>query len=90
MQVTNRDRDRITEQCARAAMVLISRELDQLLASPDLRCWCSDATIALLVSTQEAVAQGLLTRSVVMFAREVSERASAMTWPISGIGEIHA
>jgi hypothetical protein len=80
MKLSNRDKESATNRCVRSAMVLIAWELDQLLATPDLRRWCSTATIQLLTSTQAAKQQKNLTRSVVLFARQVAERASARTW----------
>lgn len=61
-------------------MALIAWELDMLLATPELRRWGSTATIQLLVNTQAAQQSAKLTRGVVLFARQVAERASAMTW----------
>jgi len=74
------DRDRLTHSCVRSAMVMIAWELDQLMGTPELRRWCSSATIELLQRTMEDKKAMRINRKVVMFSRRVAETTSAMTW----------
>ena len=90
MELTNKDRSQLQHRCVRAAMALIASELDQLLKTPSLRSWCSNATIQLLASTQEARKEKRITRGVVLYARQVAERASALTWEDALHPVVHA
>ena len=80
MTLDPHDRDRLTHSCVRSAMVMIAWELDQLMGTPELRRWCSSATIELLQRTMEDKKTMRINRMVVMFSRRVAEQSAAMTW----------
>ena len=80
MNLTKRDEHRLRVSCVRSALVMIVHELDRILSTPDLRAWCSEATIGLLNNSMQAKKESRITRDVVMFARRAAQLGSSMTW----------
>lgn len=80
MNISNQDEHQVRTRVVRSALVLIAWELDQLLSTPDLRRWCSQATINLIEQCMREKKTEFVTRTVVLFARRAAQLASAMSW----------
>ena len=85
MQLTPIDEDWLRNACVRSSLVLIASELDRLLYTPDLRRWCSQATVNLIQNCMRERESLIVTRTVVVFARRAALLASAMAWGESSV-----
>lgn len=81
LSIAPRDAQRLRHCCARASMVAIGVELDEMLRTKDMeRCFVSIATLNALHVAMANRDETTMTVDVARFARRISNLASSLSW----------